>query len=216
MRLTRHYIEVCRWENLVYLRTLKCASTFFYWNFTKHLGWTETHWNAIDWQNDHVFTHMLDPVERRHKAIAERLHMHRLGSLYLENPDLQAALQHAWQLDEHNESYCTRYGTAVNHIDWIPLSDNNRENIRRTEKLIEFHQPGTMPIQWDMNFAHYADHNKKAVETRLRQSWQEGLYKGLIEWQQFQYADDMNLYQRVVQRFNALGESWSDMSWLPE
>jgi len=213
MKLNRHYIEVCRWNNLVYLRTLKCASTFFYWNFTKKLGWQEIAWSDIDWDHDHVFSHMLEPVQRRHKAVAERLAMFGLSEQYLADANLRTCLEHALILDQHSESYTTRYGSACQHIDWIPLQSSNNHNIKLTELLLA--KNGVTDIKWDYGFSHPGEDNKKQVEMLLAKTWDQALYQGrLLEWQQHHMQSDLDLYAAVAQRFNAQGTSWSEASWL--
>ena len=213
MKLNRHYIEVCRWNNLVYLRTLKCASTFFYWNFTKKLGWQEIAWSDIDWDHDHVFSHMLEPVQRRHKAVAERLAMFGLCEQYLADESLRTCLEHALILDQHSESYTTRYDSACFKIDWIPLQPQHKDNIQLTELLLA--SEGVTGITWDRDFAHPGESNKKQVESLLAQTWDQALYQGqLLEWQQNHMQADLDLYAAVAGRFNARGTSWVDVSWL--
>ena len=213
MNSPRHYIEACRYKNIVYLRTLKCASTFFYWNFTKHLDWQEIAWSDIDWANDHVFSHMLEPVQRRHKAVAERLAMFGLCEQYLADANLRECLEHALILDQHSESYTTRYGSACQHIDWIPLQSNNNHNIKLTELLLA--KNGVTDIKWDYGFSHSGEDNKKQVELLLTKTWDLALYQGqLLEWQQHHMQADLDLYADVVARVDLQGQTWSEVSWL--
>jgi hypothetical protein len=213
MNKQRHYIEVCRYNNIVYLRTLKCASTFFYWNFTKHLDWQEIAWSDIDWENDHVFTHMLEPVQRRHKAVAERLSMFGLCEQYLADANLRECLEHALILDQHSESYTTRYGSACQHIDWIPLQPSNQRNVQLTELLLAHN--GVTDINWDYSFAHPGEDIKKQVEQQLARTWHQALYQDrLLEWQQNHLQLDLDLYVDIVKRVNLQGLTWSEITWL--
>lgn len=219
MNVQRLHIEACRhytgtrYRNIVYLRTLKCASTFFYWNFTKNFNWQEISWSDIDWENDHVFSHMLEPVQRRHKALAERLCMFGLGQQYLSDPNLQQCLEHSLNLDQHSESYTTRYGTAVNRIDWIPLQSDPEINVKLTEKLLA--HSGVTDLIWDYEFAHTGEEVKKQVEQLLAHTWNQALYRGkLLEWQQHELQNDLDLYRSVIRRFDLHGINWPDITWL--
>jgi len=213
MNKQRHYIEVCRYKNIVYLRTLKCASTFFYWNFVKNLEWEETAWSDIDWARDHVFSHILEPVQRRHKAVAERLAMHGLCEQYLQDENLQQCLEHSLILDQHSESYSTRYGTACTRIDWIPLQPSHQLNVQLTEALLAHNS--VTGVAWDQSFAHTGEDNKKQVEQQLAKIWNQALYQGrLLEWQENHLQADLELYADIVKCVNLQGHTWAEISWL--
>lgn len=215
MNQQRHHIEVLRHENLVYLRTLKCASTFFYWNFSKNLMWQEISWSSIDWENDHVFSHILEPVKRRHKAVAERLFMFGLCDQYINDLNLQECLEHSLVLDQHGESYSTRYGTACNRIDWIPLQPDNHVNVTLTQALLS--SSGVNDVKWNYGYSHIGEDIKTQVEKILETRWNQALYQGrLLEWQQHELQQDIDLYTNITQSFDSNATSWRDISWLPQ
>lgn len=213
--ISRNDIEVCRQGNFVYIRNYKCASTFFYWNFVNKFLWKEISYHDIDWDQDHVFSHILDPIERRHKGVAEKIHMHRASRLFLENETLQQSLAHACLLDNHTETYSTRFLDKAWLIDWIPLNRSHQEVIDLTEKLLE------QKLDWNMDWVHYGDNSKnstipgdnlkKQVELKLREIWNS---QGQPEWLQAHYYSDQELYNAVISGFNNQGVSWAEMSWL--
>ena len=84
----RNFINAYRYKNYVYLRNLKCASGFFVANFKK-FGWTQILFQDIDWETDVVFSHILNPIERRHKSIREVLVNYGLVNDYISNFRLQ-------------------------------------------------------------------------------------------------------------------------------
>jgi hypothetical protein len=156
---------------------------------------------------------MLEPVKRRHKAVAERLAMFGLCEQYLNDANLRQCLEHAMILDQHNESYTTRYGSACRHIDWIPLQSNNNNNIKLTELLLA--KNGVTDINWDLEFSHTGEDNKKQVEQLLATTWNQNLHQGRLQgWQQNHLQSDLDLYDDVVARFNLRGVDWSAISWL--
>ena len=213
MNQKRHYIEVLRHRNLVYLRTLKCASTFFYWNFSKNLMWQEISWSDIDWENDHVFSHILEPIKRRHKAVAERLFMFGLCDQYINDLNLQECLEHSLILDQHGESYSTRYGTACNLIDWIPLQPDNHVNVRLTQALLS--DSGVTDVNWNYDdYSHIGEDIKKQVEKILESRWNQALYQGrLLEWQQNELQQDINLYKNITHSFDRNAATWRNITW---
>ena len=59
-----------RCGNLVYYRNYKCATTFYLHIFKT---WEEITTHDIDWEKDHVFSYIRDPIERYRSGIAEFL-----------------------------------------------------------------------------------------------------------------------------------------------
>lgn len=215
MHKDRHYITACQYHNLVYVGTLKCASTFFYFNFIQELKWAEINWQDINWEKYHVFGHIQDPVVRRHKAIAERLSMFNLEKFYFDNRSLQKFLQDSIILDQHGETYCNRYGSAVNKIDWIPLIGESKEIIRLTEMCMRHYMPQLPKIEWNFNYANASTDIQKKLQLHLENMWNVSLYcKELTGWKKHQLADDIELYGHVVEKFNPSASDWKLISWL--
>ena len=77
---------------LVYLRTLKCASTFFWQSFTK-FGWVEIEFDKIDWQKQQVFSHIMHPTQRRLKGISEFIWINQTQDLLTTDSDYKKFIQ---------------------------------------------------------------------------------------------------------------------------
>lgn len=209
----RHRIELCcdPDRQLVYLRTLKCASTFFYRNLCDNLGWKELAWNEINWRNQHVFSHMLHPVTRRHKGIAEKLHMLGLNDgEFMQDPRVQNLLRFVPLLDEHTSTYWDTYGTACWSIDWIPLTGGFEENIDRTNLLLESY--GVATDRWDISLRHESDDDKQNLVQQLANMWatQTDPPDFVIQY----LEKDLRLWRGVTHNFNPAADNWWDMSWL--
>ena len=195
---------------LVYLRTLKCASTFFYNNFMQTFGWREIAWVDINWHRQKVFSHMLDPVKRRHKAVAEYIDLCSLNTPeFMQNPNVQRFIRYIPVMDDHSSSYHDLYGYACYSIDWIPLSGDHLTNILCTEMLCESYGH-RYSGQWDHDHDHTGTKTKKDLEQQLENLW--GADQD--EWVHNYLDRDVRLYQRVVNQFNYSAGSWRTMSWL--
>ena len=196
IKLEPPYIPALRFNNLVYVRNFKCASTFFYENFYATFGWHMIDYNNIDWDNDFVFGHIIDPIERRHKGIAEYINMMNLSEEFINNKKLQNLLQTTPYLDRHSLLYSLTFGDKCNDIHWIPLS-THQESINRTEKLLKSQIPNINLADWDYNFDHVSSTNsdKKKVEKILATIWSYKL-----------------LYTREIEKFNAVtkNEAWAN------
>ncbi len=208
----RGRIEACidPSNQLVYLRTLKCASTFFYNNFVRTLGWRELAWTDIDWRTHHVFSHMLDPVKRRHKAVAEFITICGLNTdEFLGDPRVQRFIQYLPVLDNHSSSYHDLYGYACYSIDWIPLSQDFKTNIKSTELLCQAHGHDYQG-KWSNEHVHLGTPAKKNLEQILENLWGANP----DEWTHNYLERDLKLYRRVINQFRHTANNWPDMSWL--
>jgi hypothetical protein len=177
--------------------------------------WLPISWSNIDWKNDHVFSHILEPVKRRHKAVAERLFMFGLCDQYINDLNLQECLEQSLMLDQHGESYSSRYGTACNLIDWIPLQPGNHVNVTLTEALLS--DSGVTDIKWEYGYSHTGKDIKKHTEKILELRWNQMRPPGgtqLSEWLQNELQQDIDLYKNITQSFDSSAKSWCDITWL--
>jgi len=163
---------------VVYVRNLKCASTFFYQNF-KIQGWTATDYYDIDWKNDFVFSHIMDPIIRRHKGLAEYICEVGMGRRYLNDPELQNILTSCLFLDRHGIPYSQAFTGHCDHIHWIPLIYGHEQNVVVTQNLLN-RQFGLdiRSEDWDFDHAHSTpeDDVKRLVEKQLQKQWDQNLY----------------------------------------
>lgn len=212
--LNRKYIQCITCGPVVYVRTLKCASTFFYNSLRYEHRWEEINYNDINWDQQYVFGHILEPIARRHKGIAEYVDMLGLQDDFLSNTNLQKLIATQPALDMHSVSLSQYYGKHMWLIDWIPLSDNNHKTIVDTEKLLTY----TCQIKyfrWKYDNVHSSTPEKKNIELKIKELWNEHEISNLIHpltWAYF--AEDLALYNKVMELYNPTGTTWDQMSWL--
>lgn len=195
--------------DLVYVRTLKCASTFF-WETFKKLGWWEIKFDEIDWKNQHVFSHMLDPDQRRHKGVAEYIDMNDAYDLFYHNETFKKFIAHTPSLDQHSTSYYDQYGNYCNQIDWIPLSGRSHaEVVAKTDLLLQHHGIKVFN-RWDWGRIHPSSDRQKKLQKDLEDLW----CKDQPFWTSWYLERDRLLYHRVMAKFNHDGATWPETSWL--
>jgi hypothetical protein len=156
MKISPAPIECLEKNNTVYVRNLKCASTFFYQNFIQD-DWHPIKFESIDW-DCHVFGHILDPIERRYKGIAEYIKMCNLEQEYLESEKLQKLIKSAPFLDRHSTPYHLLFENKIHSIDWIPLSKDYQQNIKCTEILLQ--NDNINPPTWNYSLVHSSNTGK--------------------------------------------------------
>lgn len=178
MIVDRVPISALRKGSVVYVRVLKCASTFFYENL-KTLGWNLTDYYEIDWRNDFVFAHIIHPILRRHKGIAEYLQMCGMCEQYQISTELQKLLSSCLVLDRHSLPYSAAFTDRLYDIFWIPLSDDYKQNVITTQDIINAKcQTNICLSDWNFDHAHVTVDNsgKKQVELLLQKIWESSQY----------------------------------------
>ena len=203
-------VEACRTNNIIYLRNWKCGSTFYYNNFVKKFGWEPIHFTDIDWRHDHVFGHIMHPIQRRHKGVAEYMKMTGTAHL-LERPDFAELVRHVPYFDIHSASYHDLFGAAAWLVDWIPLNGGTAASIAHTEKLLWSRNIRIMG-RWDWAWTHPSTQDLLDTEQRLQQLWDEKDVS--YSWNNICFDRDQRLYNSVVEGFEPNAAVWSEASWL--
>lgn len=185
-------VECARWQNLVYVRTLKAGSEFFYKNFVITAAWKPMHWQDINWQSDHVFSYIMDPIQRRHKGIAEYLFINDALHL-LDDPAFGRVIAQAPFLDEHSASVRTLYGDRVHDIHWIPMSQTDHARAQHlTDQLLQAH--GHPAIAWNPEYVHTTENYMGSAYRTLRALWEQDPWVGITR---FYFQEDIELHLRA-------------------
>lgn len=165
-------IPALRHERYVYVRNLKCASTFFYKNLFD-MGWYQVDLDSAT-DNDIIFSHILDPIQRRHQGMAEYIAMSGLAERFCHDEKLQDLLRYAPVLDRHSLPYQWSFGSWVDRIDWIPLHGSNEDNIIRTQNWLNSRGLKIDLLPKKDRWVHQGDSTKKQVVKILERNWKIG------------------------------------------
>lgn len=122
-------IYCARHQNLIFVKNLKCAGSMFYQNLISTFGWEPIQYNDIDWLQDRVIAHIMDPMERRLKGLVTMLKVRGLLEDYIDNRDHLSILKYSFALDPHTINYTDFFGKNIDKIDFLPLSRNRADNI---------------------------------------------------------------------------------------
>ena len=142
----RNYVETYRQGRLVYVRNFKCASTFFS-NVFESAGWNRILYSNIDWDQDHVFSHIREPIYRRSLGLVEWATACGLLEELVNDPRISQLLRTAPGLSDYMP-YLDYFGSTAWKIDWIPLTGTVEQNIQITKKLLESHGVIIDDQQW--------------------------------------------------------------------
>ena len=197
----------CPDKNLVYVGNFKVASTYFLTWFGNH-GWKSIQMSDINWCVDHVFSHIMDPMVRRHKGVAEFLHMFSLGDKLINDNSLFQFLQ-APYLDCHSCPISIMFKDKVTAIDWIPIDVETIDHYSLTECLLKKHE---IEIKFNRDKIHQSSQKKLDWHEIVKHHFKDQLqYSDLIPCT---FSEDVALYDNVLHNINANGNSWDDISWI--
>ena len=196
------YIQIYRHGRLVYLRTLKCASTFYSSLFQSNNWETQTILD-IDWKQDHVFSFIMNPTERRLKGLTEFIVM---------NPDFQNLLEikEIWPkisyLDFHSVPYSVCYKNLCDKIDWIPIDHPEFKSEVLVDILLS---DNNISLDWSTNNFHQSTDLKKEIYSKIKVL--SGQCSGEVY---MSFEDDIILYDNVCRSMRFYEKKWKDISWL--
>ena len=153
-------------KNLVFVPNWKCASTFFLSNLQRQ-GWQTISYGDIDWCQHHVWSHIMDPVERRIRGQIEFLAMQDLVKDFLHSPKIQLVVLRSLWIDMHALPYSVCFGDHRDSIDWIPLHQDHSVTIERTTRLLEW--AGVTVPDWEASYQHPCSELEQQARDKLRQ-----------------------------------------------
>jgi hypothetical protein len=204
--------------NITYIRNYKCASSFFYNNFVHNFKWNVVSFAEINWAGK-VFSHIVDPIDRRHKGIVQWLKMNNLVNEYNKSAEFRLLVNNVCFLDIHSVSYHSLFGEYCNSIDWIP-SDKLPDDVvqQMTERLLV--DSGLIRFQWDHGptYINASSPEEKEAELRIKNDFNEAWKSRDMIHQNFEiykyFEKDLSLYSTVLRKFNPHGDTWKNTSWL--
>lgn len=216
--IQQYNVHICRKGNLVYLASLKAASTFYITLLLSN-GWDTITFDSIDWTTDHVFGFISEPVARYIKAVTEDFFNEEI---YIEEteeiiPDVEfqdlltkILSKHKTQclvLTHHSLPLSVTLGDYVKKVDWIPLSDDIPSDKLFT-KLCEKY---TITLDYTSeNIDHHVSNGYKvSIFDELRSLFGEGNY-----FRDMVLAKDIDLYNDVKSKINVNGKTWDEISWI--
>lgn len=204
-------IRCLQWQHLVYVRTLKCASEFF-WSNLQHVGWQEIAWADIkweynQWQHNHVFSFIMDPIKRRHKGMAEWVIHNGCQHELLTDAKFQLLINAAPSLDEHSASLEDLYGDRMDYIEWLPVTKDHAVAIRSAEQLLATHNHP--PITWiqqanlsDGTYVDYVHETKDYMENlyqTIKNLWDTN---HVGDSNHYYFKKDVQTWRQVCSRYN--------------
>jgi hypothetical protein len=180
--------------------------------------WNVIPFEEINWSGK-VFSHIIDPIVRRHKGIAQWLKMNNLVNEYNRSAEFRLLVNNVCFLDVHSVSYHTLFGDRCNEIDWILADKLPNEQVQQmTEKLLV--DSGLILFQWDTSpaYTNASTQEEKELELRIEHDFEAAWKERDATHQNFEiykyFEKDLSLYNRVLNKFNPRGDTWKNTSWL--
>lgn len=205
-------VAVYSCDVLTCLATLKCGSSFFSNQFGSQLRWPKIVFNDINWERSHVFSAIIDPLTRRYKAIAQWLDNRHLGKEFYINEELQNIVLNTVLLDIHSYGYEYNYGEYCDQIDWIPIDLYNRDQSYSVLLTLLDKHLISPPRRAPDSHSNISIPARKKLEMDIKEMFEANPNQEIMDY----LAKDIELYNKVISKFNTEGKTWDEMSWLRE
>jgi hypothetical protein len=194
---------------LVYAPVFKAASSY-YTNLLEHNGWESILYTDVNWDHDHVFGFIMDPIKRYFKGLAQDLSGNIVnGEEFIEaNEERIVTDTHFLLYSYHTLPISTTHADHYYYIDWIPLDSDTHATVY-LEQLLEQHD-----IKLNIpEKLHYHPSTDKKVELY---EWTRNLWRDNNLLLLHLLKDDIELYNKVMKRFTPLRRpgDWNKTSWL--
>jgi len=176
---------------LVFLRNLKCASTYYSFLLQKN-GWVEQSPSTIDWDNDYVFSFIMDPYVRHIKGLVEDLTWQGIEKPLIDLMSRQFWLNLPW-IGDHSMPMTIRLGDKADKIDWIPIDVDGVSSQDELNKLL---------AKFDISITWY-----EGIFRRESDPYKKDLYKKISYMSPYkdlllrELTGDYRLYESVVAKY---------------
>jgi hypothetical protein len=206
-----------RYNNIVYYRNYKTASTLYLNLFEQHLQWQQTTIADIDWQHDKVFAHIRHPYKKYISALAEFVAgatSTMSDSNLVSHPDYIKTLTNSVYLDGHGVALYDIFGHYAEQIDWIPI-DSEVDHFAMTVEFLK--HAGLTDSETYSRLLHAVPRSSSNISKNSynKQKLIELLTQVPLSSQVMHYLDyDVILYDAVINNFDSGASTWPSISWL--
>jgi len=213
--------QAYRCNNLVYFRHFKCASSFYLELFSKTLQWTQICIQDINWTEDHVFSYIRNPFNKRITGLAEyvcRIYQeenskdfnHNTFLELLNHPYFSRMIAKTFILDDHSLPIYNILGTNAELVDWIPIDVDKINHVELTLKLLASHN-----INVDLSTVQNISLDQRNVSIGYKKQFIEQLKTEEIPNLVVTDLDyDDILYNHVLSFIDPTKTAWQEITWL--
>jgi hypothetical protein len=193
-------------NKLVYVR-YEISKGSFYYPILQYNKWEQIEFDEINWDEDHVFSFILDPVERYMSGVSFDL---------LYNPALTEILlnqgaelfKNLLIITPHSVPIHNIFFDHVDNIDWIPTGDGFDDECN-FKKLCAHHG---IELDWNTSVTSQVFRNIRDIKAKVKGMLDNDLGIGTRHlWTLL--AKDIDLYGEILKNFKSDAVLWSDVSW---
>ena len=191
-------------DNLVYALVLKNASSY-YTNLFEYNNWQKIIYREINWNDDHLFGFIMDPIKRFYKGVTQDLVTNNIKNI---SKFLNSNIEnngHFLLMTPHSTPITFTHRSIYRNIDWIPL-DLEQSSDYYFKKLLEHHN---IKFKWtDVN-----DYKSNTEKTNVYDELKRTIPNNSTLLYQLLHEDIM-LYEDVIRNFDSTKNDWNSISWL--
>ena len=205
-RWISHNVKCLRMNKLVYVR-YEISKGSFYYPILQYNKWEQIEFDEIKWDEDHVFSFILAPVERYLSGVSFDLFYNPELTEILLNQDIEL-FKNLLVITPHSIPLHNIFFDYVENIDWIPAGDGYDDEAN-FKKLCAHHN---IKLDWDTSVQLLMYRNILDIKAKLRVMLNNDLGIGTRHlWSLL--AKDIDLYGEILKNFKSDAVLWPDVSW---
>lgn len=179
-------------SNLVYIRNEKCASTYYAGLFRANL-WQKISISSIDWNTDHVFSFIRDPLIRHIKGLVEDMILLGCEWQLADKVGKKFWEELPW-LGLHSIPMSIKFGAYANKINWIPLDALDVKSEDLVAQLLAKHN---VDLVWKDNIF------KRESDSYHVRIYNKVLIPSMYKMSNFQQmCTDYDIYYAALEKYN--------------
>jgi hypothetical protein len=194
-----------RKNDVVFVPVLKCASTYFKYNFLERFqGWEIVNLYDQDWAKIKAFGCMMHPLIRRLKGVTEMLfhaypaeRLDELINLLKNDSSFKGVIATTSVSDMHTMPYTAMYGQYLDKINWIPMEIGNNNMIAEVNNFL---QKNSIADQIPLDESTHKSTDKKLEIFNLLMkvyfSYPPNEFPAMLL-----FADDLKFYHKLIKNF---------------
>lgn len=206
-------MDAYRSGRLVYIPIPKIASSSFRYLFGEVLRWDLMQVDQINWGQDKVFSHIMNPLVRHAKGTAECVVQYGLLDV-VDDPKFQKLLS-TCVFDIHSYPIVHCFGEEnCRKIDWIPIDLEEIDGNTLTAKFFKYHGINVsvqdLPRLYTSANSLFGDEKQALSDQILALNRKYDVNNTLSYF----YDRDIVLYNHVKVAIRWWQNSWDQISWL--
>ena len=191
-------------KKIAWARTYKTGSSFY--NAAVYATkWQPIAFDDLDWDNTFVFSHIKEPIRRRHKGVAEWMWQRGITAQSMREHNMFAFLEAPF-FDFHSLPICLLWQNKIDQIHWIPTDIKKFNHETYTQQMCNSFDC-ELDYEVPEDVRHESSEEQIQLYNMIKLHWESSCQYSDVVSAFFQ--DDVKLYENTILKYASVPE-WSN------